>query len=693
MTLKPMLGSLAVALMATAATAQSSGRPGYGLIGYGITMYQPGCAFACRASLPRSSIPCDVHLNGHHSSSVSAECLADSTAFLESAAWCISVKCGPDGENVPVSAIEKFWETDLVGRELNQPQPKWTYQESLARVAEDPPTQSLEEEGVFNRTVVVDEDQYIADWNGNTAFENVEVNHETYGIVLLVSGAVIPIFFSLLRFVPFPARFTSKVYAYLIDPPAFGQRHAVPILGLGLVPTRGQALFILYIIAINVILNAVGIESRQPHSWYPLGQLEEVINYVANRAGVLSFANLPLLILYAGRNNVLLWLTNWSHSTFLLLHRWVALMCILQACLHSALWLHLHVIFYNDHDEVSAIPYWYWGIIGTVALALMIPLSVLPIRQRIYEFFHAAHIALAIITIVGCWYHIIYRYERQWGYENWVLAAIAVWVFEWMIRAVRIARNGVKRGYVTKVDEEYLCIDIPDVECRGHVYISFPTLSWRLWESHPFSIAGPTTSSEMLLATTEPTPSIEKAVDANTKNIAAPSSSNAKIAISSGSGISLFIRIRDGTTYLASQVNSTTGIPLLIESSYGSESKLYPDGDHATPSAKYPNLVVIAGGVGITAVLPTLSTTQSLYRPLGSCKLYWGVREQAQGLVKSVQNMVNASVDSYAAPEPLVVGITDLRWGDVDVQVSVGERFNLRAVIEADVSASKGDMI
>ncbi|KAK7225229.1 hypothetical protein V2G26_013232 [Clonostachys chloroleuca] len=99
------------------ASAQSSGRPGHGLVGYPIIMYQPECAHACRSALPRSSIPCDIHLNGHHSSTVSAECLALSEPYLFSAAWCIYTHC-PD-EKVAVSTLETFWETELVGRELD----------------------------------------------------------------------------------------------------------------------------------------------------------------------------------------------------------------------------------------------------------------------------------------------------------------------------------------------------------------------------------------------------------------------------------------------------------------------------------------------------------------------------------------------------------------------------------------------
>lgn len=79
-----------------------------------------------------------------------------------------------------MSTLEEFWEKDLVGRELDQPLPKWSYQQSLKRVMDDIPTEPLGEEEDFNRTVLVTDDDYIANWNGNTAFENVEKHHQTY---------------------------------------------------------------------------------------------------------------------------------------------------------------------------------------------------------------------------------------------------------------------------------------------------------------------------------------------------------------------------------------------------------------------------------------------------------------------------------------------------------------------------------
>jgi hypothetical protein len=139
----------------------------------------------------------------------------------------------------------------------------------------------------------------------------------------------------LLRFIPFPSRLVSLFNAYIIDPPVLGTKHSQPVFGLLHLPTRGQALFILYLVVINIALTFAGLGAPGwPDAWYATVNAQWR-TYLSNRTGVLSFANLPLLILYAGRNNVLLWVTNWSHSTFLLLHRYVAWICTLQAVVHS----------------------------------------------------------------------------------------------------------------------------------------------------------------------------------------------------------------------------------------------------------------------------------------------------------------------------------------------------------------------
>lgn len=56
---------------------------------------------------------------------------------------------------------------------------------------------------------------------------------------------------------------------------------------------------------------------------------------VSDRAGILAFANLPLVWLFSSRNNFLLWVTGWSYETFSQFHRWIARVTTLEAVIHS----------------------------------------------------------------------------------------------------------------------------------------------------------------------------------------------------------------------------------------------------------------------------------------------------------------------------------------------------------------------
>lgn len=65
----------------------------------------------------------------------------------------------------------------------------------------------------------------------------------------------------------------------------------------------------------------------------------QLLRYVADRTGILSFANLPLLWVFAGRNNVFIWATGWNFATFNLFHRHVAWIATLQAVAHTIAYL------------------------------------------------------------------------------------------------------------------------------------------------------------------------------------------------------------------------------------------------------------------------------------------------------------------------------------------------------------------
>jgi len=409
-----------------------------------------------------------------------------------------------------------------------------------------------------------------------------------------------------------------------------------------IVPTRGQALFITYIIIINIVLCAAGYKSIQPNAWFS-DTHSEILTYVANRTGVLSFANLPLVFLYAGRNNILLSVTNWSHSTFLLMHRWIASIATLQAVVHSAIYLQ-NRLDSGAYSMEATTPYWVWGSAATVALSLAIPMSILPLRKKMYEFFLLCHIALAVVTIAGCYLHIYYRFAHQWGYEVWILVAIAVWAYDRVARVARILRNGVRHAMVSVIDDDYVRVNIPGVTAEGHVYLYFPTLSWRFWESHPFSVASALLqednsasrkSSDVEKASTRSMPSTKQMQ----VNIAPLSTDNNSSKERQTLGLTFLIRTRSGLTKL---IRNHLTLPVLVESSYN---------QHVSTS-NYPYLVAIGGGVGVTALLPYLR------QHVGVSKLYWGVRS------------------------PAIIQSSEALLAGVDKEIFVGERMPLRELVE-----------
>jgi hypothetical protein len=173
-------------LFATLTTCMSmQGRPGHGLIGYGINMYKPECAYTCRAALSAGSLSCTTETMSHDDgmgmmmeSETSPECYATDDAFLQSLAYCLSVKC----TDTPLWDLEHYWSLNVAGGNLEQPLPKESYQQALAKVV-TPPTQMMESAGMLMKTMLVNEDDYLLNFNGQTGFETSEDVHERYGYV------------------------------------------------------------------------------------------------------------------------------------------------------------------------------------------------------------------------------------------------------------------------------------------------------------------------------------------------------------------------------------------------------------------------------------------------------------------------------------------------------------------------------
>ncbi|OQV06948.1 hypothetical protein CLAIMM_11446 [Cladophialophora immunda] len=652
-------------LFLTAQCMTSSGRAGHGLIGYGINMYFPYCCTACRNVLSGSQLNCSEVMEmedmggmdmGGGEFMTMPECYATDDAFLQSLALCISQRCpkDPNEHDLEGWQIEKWWAMNVVGSAAVQPDPKESYAKALAKVT-TVPTETLVAGDPLNRTMLVSVEDYQPNWNADKIFEHIEILHERYGLVVFLSGVVIPVGFSLLRFLPFPDRWVTLFNAWIVDPPAAGRHHKVPIFwGLTNMPTRGQALFVAYLTILNLLLCATGYSSRQPNSWWPDDRDREILTYVTNRTGVLSFANIPLLILYAGRNNILLWLTNWSHDTFVLLHRYVAAIATIQAIVHSLIYLYIYNVD-GEHSSESKLPYWYWGAIATIGMSILLPTSILPLRRMLYEAFLLWHIAVSVLVVVGCYLHIYDRFGHQWGYEVWIYVAIAVWGFDRLLRIGRFVRAGLRYARVTVIDDDYVRVDIEGVGANGHAYLYFPTLTWRVWENHPFSVA-----STMLNGTPKPSVSgtdVKSSMTADVEKDGGISTGVSSDHSSDGEiddrqipppklGITFLLRTRGGLTSI---LRSQSRIPVLVEPGYGQQH---------TDLSDHPTLICIAGGVGITTILPLLRSHP------GRTKLLWGMRTPALGEAMAGQ------------------------LEGVEKQFFVGKRMNVREELEREMVSS-----
>jgi hypothetical protein len=96
-------------------------------------------------------------------------------------------------------------------------------------------------------------------------------------------------------------------------------------------------------------------------------------------------------------------------------HRWIAQLFLLQTLLYSILAL---VLYQNTGSYAKPLTTlrWIWGCVATVAAVILVLTTVLVLRQRAYELFLIMHIVMAVICLVGCWYHVYIGYENTFGY-------------------------------------------------------------------------------------------------------------------------------------------------------------------------------------------------------------------------------------------------------------------------------------
>lgn len=350
------------------------------------------------------------------------------------------------------------------------------------------------------------------------------------------------------------------------------------------------------------------------------------------RAAWLAVAQVPLLIVLAGKNNLIGLVTGVSYERLNVLHRWVSRILLLLASLHLGYQNYGWSLYGLVHMEWSTDTCPPTGI-AAYAILLWLNLSTLaPFRNFSYEFFVIQHLITFFGFIIAIMIHLpsTALYSRVYIY-----IPIALYIADRLIRTLRFAYNNIRpgRATLTAFEGDVTKIRVPIKHVQkwrpgAHVLLKVPNLG--LVQSHPATIAS------------------------------VPSSHNNDLVF--------FLKGHKGfTKRLLKSANSSTATLLpktqqdaiapqqthtaLIDGPYG--------GSHADFAA-FDTVLLIAGSTGVTFILPQLldiahrASSQRL--PVRRLEFVWVVK--------------NSSWTSWISEE-LSDAFAQLRASGIDVGIKI----------------------
>lgn len=350
------------------------------------------------------------------------------------------------------------------------------------------------------------------------------------------------------------------------------------------------------------------------------------------RAAWLAVAQVPLLILLAGKNNLIGLVTGISYERLNVLHRWVSRVVLLLATLHLG--------YQNYGWNLYGLVRMEWSTdtcpptgIAAYAILLWLNLTTLaPFRNFSYEFFVIQHLLTFFGFIIAIMIHLpsTALYSRIYIY-----IPIALYIVDRLIRTLRFAYNNIRPGRATLTAYEggVTKIRVPVDRVKkwrpgAHVFLKFPSLG--LTQSHPATIASiPSSHNADLVFILKGhkgfTNRLLRSADSSTANLLPKTQQDA---------------IAPQQTCIA-----------LIDGPYG--------GSHADFAA-FDTVLLIAGSTGVTFILPQLldiahrASSQRL--PIRRLEFIWVVK--------------NGSWTSWISEE-LSNAFAQLRASGIDVEIKI----------------------
>ncbi|WEJ94229.1 hypothetical protein PSN45_001710 [Yamadazyma tenuis] len=426
----------------------------------------------------------------------------------------------------------------------------------------------------------------------------------------------------------------SNMWRKYVSLPAAISRRKTRAVRFGLlVPSRMESLIIFVFLFLTAMFSGINIHSVPGNEF---SQGNYVARFVAIRTGIMVGYICPLLVLFAGRNNFLQWLTRWNFATFITYHRWVSRIVVLLVIIH-AIGFTVSDISRDKYSARVKEGFIQWGIVACVCGGIILVQGLLVVRRKSYEAFLVIHILMAMFFVIGG-----YKHTLGFGYQPLYWTSIAVWAIDRLIRFTRLFVFGAPMATVTLLAEETLRVVIPKPSFwhatpGGHAFVHFIRPSC-FWQSHPFTF---TDSSE------------------------------------EGNYIVMYIKLKGGVTHgvykhLANAPGKSAKIRVLVEGPYGEDSS----------ARKYKNAVFIAGGNGIPGIYSEcIDIARKTVDGNGPrLKLIWIIREwkSLAWFYQELRNLNNTNIDTTVfVTKPLLNlenGLTHLKPILIDSESSYSDK-------------------
>lgn len=254
-------------------------------------------------------------------------------------------------------------------------------------------------------------------------------------------------------------------------------------------PSLGKTIMVLSYLITVIVFCFYKYDTEDQWSWED----------IAYRCGCIAQAQLPLVFLLAGKQNIVGFLSGVSYERLNWLHRWVARILWLTATFHLMFWFrswaryeYIKVKLSTDHMTQTGFAAW-------CILTALVATSFAPMRRISYEMFVLVHLILFAGFIGAVMLHVDYGKTYVWVcvglfFFDRVMRFVVTLVANLSIFHRRIPGRGwiwANKATLTPLpgDITRITIDKPVLRWSPgqHVFLSCHTVA--PLQSHPFSIA------------------------------------------------------------------------------------------------------------------------------------------------------------------------------------------------------------